>query len=474
MGYESDCYRDEAGKSLADLGGDAGSKPNVPQKHVLDVASERSPTPVGLKCRKLVVKIKPGNESGPVDFKLGGNGVPGLVRDDYSGGKNKKMEKGENRKSLGKKKNVEKGEKEPRVKKSGKQKMRDHDEDSEINEMWDTIAGGNSEDDQEAVRTVDDDNFIDDSGVNLSDCYGSDNKHSPSQAPQAEEGEEDNEIEELFKIGKKKKKKESSPAEIALLVERVLAELHVAVEEDAELNRQEKPAITKLRNLSLLTDIIPRKHLQKDFLDRGVLVALREWLEPLPDGSIPSIDVRATVFKCLNDLTIDFEQSERIAQMKASGIGKAVMFYSKYGEETIANRKLAKELWDNWSRSIYRISTNHEDMKNYEEKRTYRRPPVKKTVSNAAAGASQDDVLDEELSQGQKYGPSSSKKHASRPEAMSMDFVVRPQSKVDPEAVRARAKQTGQGHRAKLNKKMQQLKATKRKQLQVAKPSPYM
>ncbi|KAH6821513.1 hypothetical protein C2S53_017196 [Perilla frutescens var. hirtella] len=145
MGYESDCYRDEAGKSLADLGGDAGSKPNEPQKHVLDVASERSPTPVGLKCRKLVVKIKPGNESGPVDFKLGGNGVPRLVRDDYSGGKNKKMEKGENRKSLGKKKNVEKGEKEPRVKKSGKQKMRDHDEDSEINEMWDAIAGGNSE-----------------------------------------------------------------------------------------------------------------------------------------------------------------------------------------------------------------------------------------------------------------------------------------------------------------------------------------
>ncbi|KAH6822652.1 hypothetical protein C2S53_017198 [Perilla frutescens var. hirtella] len=295
------------------------------------------------------------------------------------------------------------------------------------------------EDDQDGVRTADRDNFIDVSGVDLSYRYGSDNEHPPIQAPQ-----------ELLKIGKNKQKKESCPTGIALLVESVLAELHVAVEEDAELNRQEKPAITKLRNLSLLTDIIPRKHLQQEFLDRGVLDALREWLEPLPDGSIPSIDVRATVFKCLNDLTIDFEQSERIEQMTASGIGKAVMFYCKYGEETIANRKLAKELLDNWSRSIYRISTNHEDMKNY-EKRTYRRPPVKKTASNAAAGASQDDVLDEELSQGRKYGPSSSKKHASRPEAMSMDFVVRPQSKVDPEAVRARAKQTGQGHRAKVD-----------------------
>ncbi|KAH6763380.1 Transcription elongation factor family protein, partial [Perilla frutescens var. hirtella] len=153
---------------------------------------------------------------------------------------------------------------------------------------------------------------------------------------------------ELLKIGKNKKKKESCPTEIALLVESVLAELHVAVEEDAELNRQEKPAITKLRNLSLLTDIIPRKHLQQEFLDRGVLDALREWLEALPDGSIPSIDVRATVLKCLNDLTIDLEHSVRRDQMKSSGIGKAVMFYYKYEEETTANWKLAKALVEKW------------------------------------------------------------------------------------------------------------------------------
>lgn len=42
---------------------------------------------------------------------------------------------------------------------------------------------------------------------------------------------------------------------------------------------------------------------------------------------------------------------------------------------------------------------------------------------------------------GPKSGHSSSRQHASRPEAMSMDFLVRPQSKVDPDEVRARAKQ---------------------------------
>lgn len=75
---------------------------------------------------------------------------------------------------------------------------------------------------------------------------------------QAEEGEEDEEIKDLFKIGKKKKKNEKSPAEIAYLVETVMAELEVTAEEDAELNRQGKPAINKLKKLNLLTEVLSK------------------------------------------------------------------------------------------------------------------------------------------------------------------------------------------------------------------------
>ena len=45
---------------------------------------------------------------------------------------------------------------------------------------------------------------------------------------------------------------------------------------------------------------------------------------------------------------------------------------------------------------------------------------------------------------GRKSGQAASRQHASRPEAMPLDFVVRPQSKVDPEEVRARVKQSAQ------------------------------
>jgi hypothetical protein len=46
-----------------------------------------------------------------------------------------------------------------------------------------------------------------------------------------------------------------------------------------------------------------------------------------------------------------------------------------------------------------------------------------------------------------KSGQSGSRQHASRPEASPLDFVIRPQSKIDPEQIRARAKQAVQDQR---------------------------
>lgn len=48
---------------------------------------------------------------------------------------------------------------------------------------------------------------------------------------------------------------------------------------------------------------------------------------------------------------------------------------------------------------------------------------------------------------GQKSRQAVSRQHAYRPEALALDFVIRPQSKVDPEEIRARAKQTMQDQR---------------------------
>ncbi|MBA0582913.1 hypothetical protein Gorai_025042 [Gossypium raimondii] len=123
-------------------------------------------------------------------------------------------------------------------------------------------------------------------------------------------------------------------------------------------------------------------------------------------------------------------------------------------------------------------------MRNVEDDRVpLRRPSVKRPTNRAASMESRDGDFDLDISRDHKSGrsssgqnasrsESSSRLHASRPDATPMDFVVRPQSKIDPDEIRARAKQVVQDQRRlKMNKKLQQLKAPKKKQLQASKLS---
>lgn len=161
-------YRDEEGEPLVDFDDDVRSEGDQPHELLDDIddaaydRSERSPTPVyndsSSKPRKRLIKKSSAKESESIDFGLddddvgdiGGDygqddDVAGLVRDDYSDGGKRKREKGEKRRSLEKSRKVERGEKKFKVRRSGGGSLRDHEADPEMKEMWDTIAGGNSE-----------------------------------------------------------------------------------------------------------------------------------------------------------------------------------------------------------------------------------------------------------------------------------------------------------------------------------------
>ncbi|KAE8731926.1 hypothetical protein F3Y22_tig00002338pilonHSYRG00023 [Hibiscus syriacus] len=101
-------------------------------------------------------------------------------------------------------------------------------------------------------------------------------------------------------------------------------------------------------------------------------------------------------------------------------------------------------------------------MRNVDDDRfPMRRPPVKRPVNRAASMESRDGDFDLDISRDHKSGrlssgqnasrsESSSRVHASRPDATPLDFVVRPQSKIDPDEIRARAKQVVQQRRLKV------------------------
>ncbi|XP_047326795.1 protein IWS1 homolog 1-like [Impatiens glandulifera] len=140
---------------------------------------------------------------------------------------------------------------------------------------------------------------------------------------------------------------------------------------------------------------------------------------------------------------IDLEQSGIRDQLKKSGLGKVIMFLSKSDEEIMSNKRLAKELQvDKWCRSIFNNNARFEDRKKYGDERIPSRKSSKKTRMKYR----DDDINFAELPKGQNSRHSSSRNHVSRPEAMPMDFVVRPPSKVDPDAIRARSKHVVRDH----------------------------
>ncbi|XVE80551.1 hypothetical protein DITRI_Ditri14bG0149200 [Diplodiscus trichospermus] len=194
--------------------------------------------------------------------------------------------------------------------------------------------------------------------------------------------DDDPEINAMFDGVKRRRKIEKRSEEITLLVEKAIAELEIVAEDDAEFNRNGQPAINKLRKLPFLTEVLSKKSLQIEFLDRGVLTLLKNWLEPLPDGSLPNANIRSTILNILTDnFPIDLKQQDRREQFKKSGLGKVIIFLSKYDEETTSNKKLAKDLIERWSQVIFNNSTRFTDLRKTEDPNVL---PMKKSASKPA------------------------------------------------------------------------------------------
>lgn len=77
---------------------------------------------------------------------------------------------------------------------------------------------------------------------------------------------------------------------------------------------------------------------------------ISEWLAPLPDKSLPALEIRTDLLKILQD----FNRLEP-GTLKQSGLGRAVMLLYKHPRETKENKALAARLISDWARPIFQV-----------------------------------------------------------------------------------------------------------------------
>ncbi len=129
-----------------------------------------------------------------------------------------------------------------------------------------------------------------------------------------------------------------------------------AADEDNDLVEAGNPALNKQKMLSEVQDFLTKKPFHEALLDNNLLTAIRAWLEPLPNRSLPAPNIRKTLLESLKTLPIE------TVHLRESGLGRIVHFFSQRPGELEDIRRLSTELVATWSRPIIerKSASNHE------------------------------------------------------------------------------------------------------------------
>ena len=128
-----------------------------------------------------------------------------------------------------------------------------------------------------------------------------------------------------------------------------------AAEADNEGRKRGEPARHKLRLLPEVVALLNKNTLKDSIVDpeNNLLEAVRFFLEPLSDGSLPAYDIQKELFAALTKLPVNKDS------LVASGIGKVIMFYCKSKRPELNIKRQAERLYTDWSRPILRRTDDY-------------------------------------------------------------------------------------------------------------------
>ncbi|CAH7667631.1 hypothetical protein PPACK8108_LOCUS2050 [Phakopsora pachyrhizi] len=159
------------------------------------------------------------------------------------------------------------------------------------------------------------------------------------------------------KTAVKRRRKKNGDDDLEMMadeeVSRLRSRMLAAVSLDNESNEARRPATSKMMLLPIVTSTMQKSHLETALLDNGILEAVKKWLEPLPDRSLPALNIQRSLLQLLSKMSIDTQS------LKSSELGKVVLFYTKCPRIDPGIKRMADSLVTTWLRPIIRRSASY-------------------------------------------------------------------------------------------------------------------
>ncbi|KAI6654662.1 Protein IWS1-like [Oopsacas minuta] len=222
------------------------------------------------------------------------------------------------------------------------------------------------------------------------------------------------------KIKRRKRGIDSIPTNDEPIMD-LLKSMQEAAQEDRELNEKQQTAFNKLKLLPTLKKQLQRQDSLRLFVECGLLSVLAEWLCPLPDKSLPHLQIRTEIIRILEILSVNLINTQ---VLKVSGIGKAVMLLYKHPKEGRKNRERAAKLIHLWARPIFGVESNLKSMSRDErEERDHKHAQnVRRRHSSARESVNSSSEDHQTLRPGEKGFVG----RARVPQPSTRDYVTRP------------------------------------------------
>lgn len=139
------------------------------------------------------------------------------------------------------------------------------------------------------------------------------------------------------------------------MINQLREKMRTAAIEDAECVRNGTPAMSKLKLLPEVKTVLRKGSLADTILDNNLLEAVRIWLEPLPDASLPAYEIQKELFAAMDRLPI------KTIHLRESGLGKVVIFYQRSKRPQLNIKRTVDKLVGDWTRPIMGRSDNYRD-----------------------------------------------------------------------------------------------------------------